>query len=79
MAVEKKGQAVISFRPRLFFSYSFVGRYAFVERLFRMYFTIYQSIICLIQQFNVFVIACKSAGIRSVRQITQTTLVILMN
>ena len=64
MAVEKKGQAVTPLRPRLFFSYLFVGRYAFVERLFRMYFTIYQSVICLIQQFNVFVVACKSVGIR---------------
>ena len=78
MTVEKKGQAVTPFRPCLFFSYPFVRRYAFVERLFRMYFSGYQSVIYLIQLFNVFVVACKSAGIRSVRQITQTTLVILM-
>ncbi len=49
MAIEKKGQTVTPFRPRLFFylffSYPFVGRYAFVERLFRMYFTIYHIVI----------------------------------
>ena len=64
MAVEKKGQAVTQFRPCLFFSYPFVGRYAFVERLFRMYFAIYHIVIFQIQQFNVFVAVCKSARIR---------------
>ncbi len=68
MAIEKKGQTVTPFRPRLFFylffSYPFVGRYAFVERLFMIYFTIYQDVICSVQQFYVFVAVCKSARIR---------------
>ena len=51
-----------SFRPYLFFSHPFVGRYAFVERLFRTYFAIYQYVIYPHQQFNVFSPLNKSAG-----------------
>ena len=41
-------------QPCLFFSPLFVGWHAFVERLFRMYFTIYQAVISQFQQFNTF-------------------------
>lgn len=37
-----------------FFSHPFVGRYAFVERLFRMYLSAYQFVIYPYQQFNAF-------------------------
>ena len=52
----------ISLRPHFFFSYPFVGRHAFVERLFRVYFAIYQDVIYQIQQFNAFSPLNKSAG-----------------
>lgn len=52
----------ISLRPHFFFSHPFVGRHAFVERLFRAYFAIYQDFICQIQQFNAFSLLNKSAG-----------------
>lgn len=48
-------------QPCLFFSYPFVGRYAFVERLFRLYFTAYQHVIYPYQQFNAFSPLNKSA------------------
>ena len=41
-------------QPCLFFSHPFVGRHAFVERLFRVYFAIYQAVMYQIQQFNAF-------------------------
>ena len=50
------------FRTCLFFSHPFVGRYAFVERLFRTYFTVYQYVIYKHQQFNAFSPLNKSAG-----------------
>ena len=49
-------------QPCLFFSPPFVGLHAFVERLFRAYFTIYQVFIYQIQQFNAFSSLNKSAG-----------------
>ena len=49
-------------QPCLFFSPPFVGRHAFVERLFRVYFTIYQAVMYQIQQFNAFSPLNKSAG-----------------
>ena len=49
-------------QPCLFFSPPFVGQYAFVERLFRMYFAIYQDVICQFQHFNAFSLLNKSAG-----------------
>ena len=52
----------ISLRPHFFFSHPFVGRHAFVERLFRVYFIIYQSVIYQFQQFNAFSPLNKSAG-----------------
>lgn len=52
----------ISLRPHFFFSHPFVGRYAFVERLFRAYFAIYQDVIYQFQQFNAFLPLNKSAG-----------------
>jgi len=52
----------ISLRPHFFFSYPFVGQYAFVERLFRVYFTAYQHVIYPYQQFNAFSPLNKSAG-----------------
>ena len=52
----------ISLRPHFFFSHPFVGRHAFVERLFRVYFAIYQDVICQFQQFNAFSPLNKSAG-----------------
>ena len=64
MVVEMKGENGNSAPTLLFFSYLFVGRYAFVERLFGMYFAIYQNVIRSLQQFSVLVIACKSARIR---------------
>lgn len=48
-------------QPCLFFSHPFVGRHAFVERLFRVYFAIYQVVMCQIQQFNAFLPLNKSA------------------
>ena len=51
----------ISLRPHFFFSHPFVGRHAFVERLFRVYFAIYQVVMCQIQQFNAFLPLNKSA------------------
>ena len=44
----------ISLRPHFFFSHPFVGQHAFVERLFRAYFAIYQYFIYQFQQFNAF-------------------------
>ncbi|MCQ1544768.1 hypothetical protein NN761_04175 [Bacteroides clarus] len=52
----------ISLRPHFFFSHPFVGRHAFVERLFRAYFAIYQDVIYQFQQFNAFLPLNKSAG-----------------
>ena len=52
----------ISLRPHFFFSHPFVGQHTFVERLFRVYFTIYQAVICQFQQFNAFSPLNKSAG-----------------
>lgn len=52
----------ISLRPHFFFSHPFVGQHAFVERLFRVYFAIYQDVICQFQQFNAFLSLNKSAG-----------------
>ena len=49
-------------QPCLFFSPPFVGLHAFVERLFRAYFAIYQDVICQFQQFNAFSPLNKSAG-----------------
>ena len=51
----------ISLRPHFSFSYPFVGRHAFVERLFSVYFTIYQYVIYQFQQFNAFLPLNKSA------------------
>ena len=48
-------------RTCLFFSHPFVGRYAFVERLFRVYLSIYQTVIRHNQQFNAFSPLNKSA------------------
>ncbi|WP_272961192.1 MULTISPECIES: hypothetical protein [Bacteroidales] len=48
-------------RTCFFFSHPFVGRYAFVERLFRSYLAMYQHIICPHQQFNAFSPLIKSA------------------
>ena len=48
-------------RPCLFFSHPFVGRYAFVERLFGVYLTTYQAVIYPYQQFNAFSPLNKSA------------------
>lgn len=48
-------------RPCLFFSHPSVGRYAFVERLFRSYLAIYQTVIYPYQQFNAFSPLNKSA------------------
>ena len=50
------------FRTCFFFSHPFVGRYAFVERLFRAYLTSYQYVIYQHQQFNAFSSSNKSAG-----------------
>ena len=58
----KKRSNGISLRPHFFFSHPFVGRHAFVERLFRVYFAIYQDVIYQIQQFNAFLPLNKSAG-----------------
>ena len=49
-------------QPCLFFSHPFVGQHTFVERLFRVYFTIYQDFTCQFQQFNAFSPLNKSAG-----------------
>ena len=49
-------------QPCLFFSPLFVGWHAFVESLFRVYFTIYQAVISQFQQFNAFLPLNKSAG-----------------
>ena len=49
-------------RTCLFFSHPFVGRYAFVERLFRAYLATYQTVIYPYQQFNAFSHLNKSAG-----------------
>ncbi|MCR8918252.1 hypothetical protein [Bacteroides sp. ET225] len=49
-------------RTCLFFSHPFVGRYAFVERLFRTYLATYQTVIYPYQQFNAFSPLNKSAG-----------------
>ena len=49
-------------RTCLFFSHPFVGRYAFVERLFRIYLIAYQYVIYQHQQFNAFSPINKSAG-----------------
>ena len=49
-------------RTCLFFSHPFVGRYAFVERLFRVYLVAYQYVIYQHQQFNAFSPLNKSAG-----------------
>ena len=51
----------ISLRPHFSFSYPFVGRHAFVERLFSVYFAIYQYVIYQFQQFNAFLPLNKSA------------------
>ena len=48
-------------RTCLFFSHPFVGRYAFVERLFRVYLATYQTVIHPYQQFNAFSPLNKSA------------------
>ncbi|OUP11430.1 hypothetical protein B5F34_02690 [Mediterranea sp. An20] len=50
------------FRICFFFSHPFVGRYTFVERLFRTYLVAYQYIIYKHQQFNAFSPLNKSAG-----------------
>ena len=52
----------ISLRPHFLFSHPFVGQHAFVERLFRAYFAIYQDVIYQFQQFNAFSLLNKSAG-----------------
>ena len=52
----------ISLRPHFFFSDPFVGQHAFVERLFSVYFAIYQDFIYQFQQFNAFLPLNKSAG-----------------
>ena len=49
-------------QPCLFFSHPFVGQHTFVERLFRVYFAIYQDVTYQIQQFNAFLPLNKSAG-----------------
>ena len=49
-------------RTCFFFSHPFVGRYDFVERLFRVYLTAYQYTIYQHQQFNAFSPLNKSAG-----------------
>ena len=41
-------------QPCLFFSHPFVGQHTFVERLFRVYFAIYQDFTYQLQQFNAF-------------------------
>ena len=50
------------FRTCFFFSHPFVGRYVFVERLFRAYLATYQYVIYKHQQFNAFLPLNKSAG-----------------
>lgn len=49
-------------QPCLFFLHPFVGRHTFVERLFRVYFAIYQYFIYQFQQLNAFLPLNKSAG-----------------
>ena len=58
----KRRSICTPFRTCFFFSHPFVGRYAFVERLFIAYLTACQYVIYQHQQFNAFSPLNKSAG-----------------